>query len=266
MAKYGVVIDLNKCLRCRTCMVACKIQNNIPPKARNRVEHYRMRPVEWEEGDYPDVRRIFIPILCMHCEEPACLEACPVGAISKRADGIVVVDKKKCDACGSCMEACPYGAPFLLEKADKCDFCAEARLDAGHKEPYCIKSCVGEAMMFGDLDNPASEVSKLVTSGQAEPLCPEFGTGPHVYYIQPVWYRKQWKELSKNHSFLQALGARNSDLAAIQTPEVDTLKDDTFRTSAIGFPLGALAIGAAGLDYLAKRKVKVALEEREQRR
>ena len=148
MAKHGIVIDLNKCIRCRTCMVACKIQNNIPPKARDRGEHYRMRPVEWEEGIYPQVRRIFIPVLCMHCDKPACMESCPAEAISKRPDGLVVINKEKCVACGTCNEACPYGVPFLMEKADKCDFCAAARLDRGEKEPYCARSCVGEAMIF----------------------------------------------------------------------------------------------------------------------
>ena len=97
MARYGMVIDLNTCFRCRTCMVACKVANKIPTVfdiKEQDTEYYRMRPVEWEEGKFPNVKRISIPISCMHCDNPACKAVCPVNAISKRDDGIVVVDKE----------------------------------------------------------------------------------------------------------------------------------------------------------------------------
>ncbi len=261
MAKYGMVIDLARCIRCRTCMVACKIQNHIPPLQRGRVEHYRLRPVEWEEGGYPDVKRMFIPVPCMHCDEPECLASCPEEAITKRADGLVVVDKDKCVGCGTCADACPYGVPYLLDKADKCDFCAAARLDKGQGEPYCVKSCVGDAMTFGDLTDPASEVSKLVASGKARSLCPEFGTKPNVYYIPPTWYEAEWSRLAKNNLFLKALAARERDIAAPKNAGIQSVKQAVKTAGILGSPLGAVMVGAVGLDYLVKRKEKVAAEE-----
>lgn len=263
MSKYGMVIDLNKCIRCRTCMVACKIQNNIPPLQRGRVEHYRIRPVQWEEGDYPDLRRLFIPVLCMHCDDPECLASCPAEAIVKRKDGLVVVDKNKCVACGTCAEACPYGVPYLLEKADKCDFCAATRLDQGQSEPYCAKSCVGDAIIFGDLEEPSSRVSRLVAAGKARPLCPEFGTKPNVYYIPPTWYEAEWAHLSKNKAFLEALAARAKDLAAPKSAAAESVRQAMKMTGFLNFPLGAVLVGAVGLDRLAKRKQRVAAEEEE---
>jgi|GEM_PF-135442 len=260
MSIQAIVIDLNQCIRCRTCMVACKVQNNIPPLRKGRVSHYRIRPVEWEEGKYPDTRRIFIPVLCMQCDNPACMDVCPEGAISKRADGIVVVDKTKCIACGACNHACPYGAPYLMDKADKCDFCTAERLDRGEKTPYCVQSCPGEAMVFGDLADASSTVSGLVSSGKAMPLCPEFGTGPRVYYVPPVWYRDQWASLASNDLFIEALKWREKDLADPQA-SAHSLTRIARRAGFMTSPLGGLAVGAVGLgvslEYLAKRKQKV---------
>lgn len=263
MSALTIVLDLNKCIRCRACMVSCKIENRIPPLERGRVEYYRIRPIEWEEGKYPDVRRIFIPLMCMHCDNPACLRVCPKKAISKRADGIVVIDKKECIACGSCTRACPYGIPFLMEKSDRCDFCAQARLDKGEAEPYCVRSCPGEAMVFGDLNDPKSEVAKLVASGKAKHLCPEFGTNPNVYYIPPRWYEDKWDSLSDNKLFRETLSARKRDLAtadpAVPSPVLAR------KAGLLASPAGILMAGALGarisLNSFAERKKKVAAEE-----
>lgn len=241
-------------------MVACKVQNDIPPLKRGQVSHYRIRPVEWEEGQYPDTRRIFIPVLCMQCDKPACMAACPEDAISKRADGIVALDQSKCIACGACTQACPYGAPYLMETADKCDFCAEKRLDKGAQRPYCAQSCPGEAMVFCDLADASSPAAQQVLSGTAMPLCPEFGTRPRVYYVPPVWYRDRWASLAANETFKKALQMREKDLIEARAPVVNL----TRVARSAGFmtgPLGVVAVGAMGLgaslDYLARRKQKV---------
>jgi Fe-S-cluster-containing dehydrogenase component len=266
MSAFGIVIDLSKCIRCRACMISCKIENKIPPMEKGRVEHYRIRPVEWEEGKYPEVRRIFIPLMCMNCDDPSCLKVCPMDAISKRADGIVVIDKDKCISCGSCVRACPYGVPFLLGKSDKCDFCAAARLDKGIDEPYCVRSCPGEAMTFGDLQDPKSEVAKLVASGKAKPLCAEFGTKPNVYYVPPKWYEDKWESLAKNQLFLEALSARKRDIQKVAAGA--SLPGTSRKAGLLASPAGVLMIGALGagvsLNSLAERKRKVA--EKEQRK
>jgi len=108
------------------------------------------RVVETWNGEYPDVTRTFLSVACMHCEKPACAAVCPTGAIIKRAeDGIVVVDRDKCDGCQECLPACPYGVPqFGIDGTmRKCDFCIEIG-----REPVCAVSCPAEALSFGDLD------------------------------------------------------------------------------------------------------------------
>jgi len=220
MVRYGMVIDLNKCVRCRSCYVRCKIVNDIPARGPDSpVEYYRLRYVEWEEGTYPNIRKIFIPVHCMHCDEPACMAVCPAKAITKRPDGIVTVDRTKCIGCMSCTIACPYGAPYILDtRADRCDFCLKL-LEQG-QQPYCVETCPAGAIVFGDLDDPKSEVSKLVASGKAKPLCPEFGTKPKVYYIPPARYEEEWDKLSTNKKFLQALAKRKKDLPTPATQVV----------------------------------------------
>lgn len=266
--KYGIVIDLNVCIRCRTCMVACKVQNAIPPFEQNRVEHYRIRPVVWEEGKYPKVKRFFVPVLCMQCDKPACMPVCPVNAISKRKDGLVVIDKNRCIACGNCTRACPYGIPYLMEKSDKCDYCAATRLDKGERESYCAKSCVSGAILFGDLNDPKSRVAQAVQSGKAKPLCPEFGTKPQLFYLPPKGYEGAWLALSRNKLFLEALNARRKDLARPKAAR----KGDAVPLVAAdlkGAPLSSATLVAGGvgvflssLDKLAKRKSEVSAREK----
>jgi len=217
MAKYGMVIDLSTCFRCRGCSIGCKFVNKIPTKhdpESGGAELYRNRPVEWEEGKFPDVKRIYIPVACQHCDTPKCMDVCPVDAISKRPDGIVVIDKETCIGCGTCTLACPYGAPYIWNgKADKCDFClGNGKLEREGKT-YCSDVCVvWKGIRFGDLDDPVSEVSKEVASGRAKQLCPEFGTNPNVYFIPPYYYEEEWGKLSENQAFLTALEARKKDL------------------------------------------------------
>jgi tetrathionate reductase subunit B len=220
MANCGMVIDLNKCVRSRTCYVACKREHNILAHPRDRehpYEYYRLRYVEWEWGKYPTVRRAFIPLLCVHCDDPTCMRFCPVDAISKRSDGITVIDKDRCNGCGVCAHVCPYGALYITSegKADGCDFCAD-RLDAG-LQPRCVAECPsgGGALLFGDLDDPESAVSKLVTSGKARPLLLGGVNSTRLYYI-PSPNEGDWEELPSNQGFLEALAERERDLPPVK--------------------------------------------------
>jgi Fe-S-cluster-containing dehydrogenase component len=200
MAKrYGMVIDLKRCIGCDACTIACR-----QAKATSKGILFA-KIFKYERGKYPHVKLAFLPVLCMHCSEPPCEEVCPTGATRKREDGIVVVEAEKCIGCKSCIIACPYGArnafqrrvpyyqgqmtPFEEEKAkehlpgtaEKCDFCFE-RLEEG-REPACVKACVGEARIFGDLNDPESEASKLIIHKGGFQLNPELGTDPSVYYL-----------------------------------------------------------------------------------
>ena len=195
---YGMLIDQKKCVGCNACSVACKEAHGTPPgMRRSHVE----REIE---GTFPDVRRNIVPMLCMHCENPPCVEACAVeGATYKRDDGIVTVDEETCIGCKSCMEACPYDVRRLIENepeyylelpigdpaakshkggtVEKCDFCA-GRIDRGEK-PACMELCPGRARYWGDLDDPESEVSQFLSGRNATVLLEEEGTSPSVYYV-----------------------------------------------------------------------------------
>ncbi len=183
MPRYGMLIDLSQCVRCRTCYVVCKVMHHIPNQFESGQSYARLNFIEPEVGKYPDVRRHFLPFHCMQCDDPACIKVCPEDAIFRREDGIIITDTDKCIGCEACVEACPYRARYLNEDTgtvDACNFCAE-RIDAG-LEPWCVERCIGHAMIFGDLDDPASEVSKAIKRTQAKPLSPEAGTHPKVYY------------------------------------------------------------------------------------
>ena len=179
-----MLIDVVSCSGCRACMTACKGNHDIPFGEHEGREYYRIWPAEVELGKYPYVVRNMTLMLCMQCEDPPCMAACPVpGAIYKREDGIVLVDEEKCDGCKSCIPACPYGALYFRGDkgvVDKCTFCVE-NVDEGLL-PECVKTCPADAMVFGDLNDTESRVSRLVREWDARPLQPEHGTKPAVYY------------------------------------------------------------------------------------
>lgn len=142
--QYGFYYDAGRCIQCRTCEVACKSTHDLEPGVNWR------RVIETWDGDYPNVTRTFFSLACMHCNKPACAEVCPTGAISKRSeDGIVVVDRDKCNGCRDCFTACPYGVPQFGNDGtmQKCDFCT----GTGRK-PACAASCPADALKSGTLD------------------------------------------------------------------------------------------------------------------
>lgn len=194
MPKYGMVINLSVCMRCRACMVACKTEHQIPTGKHDGQEYHRIRVLEYENGKYPSVKRIFAPILCMQCEIAPCIDVCPVpDAIYRNEDGIVIVNKDKCDGCKRCIQACPYNALYYNEEkhvVDKCDFCVD-RIVQG-LEPACVATCMGKALTFGDLDDPKSEISRLVEKNRVKPdrpLLPAYFSQffkPSVYYTKAL--------------------------------------------------------------------------------
>lgn len=178
LPRWGMVINLDRCVGCHTCEIACKIENDVP------LGIWRSWVKEIEKGKYPNVVRAFRPTLCNHCENPVCVKVCPVGAAWKREDGMVLVDPHLCVGCRYCMSACPYEVRYIHPQKgiiDKCDFC-RTRVDAGLK-PSCVEACPNSARIFGDLNDTKSEVAKIVASKAVSTLKPEMGTGPRVYYI-----------------------------------------------------------------------------------
>ena len=177
--QYAMVIDTRRCIGCHACTVACKSENDVPLG-------YNRSWVEYtEKGDFPNVDRSFLPRLCNHCSEPACVDVCPTGATYKREeDGIVVVDPDICIGCKYCIHACPYDARYLnpvTGSVDKCDFCLH-RVSQG-LVPSCVNTCQGRARIFGDINDPESEVSKLLAQNSYTVLLKDMGTHPNVFYI-----------------------------------------------------------------------------------
>lgn len=205
MTRYGMAIDLSRCIGCNTCAVACKVSNNLPKDVWWNVVHTEGRDfADTSKGTYGgEMQLSWLPVNCMHCENAVCEEVCPTGATVKRDDCIVTVDEETCIGCKSCMEACPYDVRRLIENepeyylelpigdpaakshkggtVEKCDFCA-GRIDRGEK-PACMELCPGRARYWGDLDDPESEVSQFLSGRNATVLLEEEGTSPSVYYV-----------------------------------------------------------------------------------
>jgi len=182
------------------------------PNQSTTAEEPASQDIDVPYGVYPDVSMAYLPVACQHCNDAPCVKVCPVQATFRRDDGVVLVDYDRCIGCRYCLAACPYGvrvfnwgaaeyAPggvvgygqdysvdgrvvFTPERpkgvVEKCTFCVEL-IDAGD-EPFCVQCCPVGARVFGDLDDPTSEVSQMVSNG-AQQLHPELGTDPNVYYM-----------------------------------------------------------------------------------
>lgn len=168
MKQAGFFMDMQACYGCQTCEVACKAQNKLP-------KGVRWRRVRFSDTEVPATRTT-LSMSCNHCAEPQCLKNCPVGAYTKRADGLVIQDHSRCIGCRMCAMACPYGAPQYDPeegKVSKCDGCAK-RVDAG-QQPRCVESCPGMALAFGELADlqkthpGVSELPKSVPASMTKP-------------------------------------------------------------------------------------------------
>ncbi len=176
--RYGFVIDQTRCIGCHACTVACKEENGVPLGAfRTWVKYV-------EKGEYPHTRRYFAVLRCNHCDDAPCVTICPTVALYRRRDGIVDFDRDRCIGCKSCMQACPYDALYMdpeTRTAAKCHFCAH-RVERG-LEPACVIVCPERAILVGDLDDPASEVGRVLAGEQVLVRKPEQGTRPKVFYV-----------------------------------------------------------------------------------
>ena len=212
--RYGMVVDLNRCVGCQTCTIACKHHNDTPPGVQWR------RVLDVEQGEYPNVERVFLVTGCQHCANPPCVPVCPTGATRQRADGLVTMDYDTCIGCGYCAVACPYqartiaherawyfGTPSRQEEqvfheermgvASKCTFCVdkidEAAVSPGvvpgldlEATPACAASCIAQALHFGDFADPGSNVSRLSAENAHFQMHAELGTDPQIRYLYEV--------------------------------------------------------------------------------
>ena len=269
--RYGMVVDLNRCVGCQTCAIACKHANDTPPGMQWR------RVLDVERGTYPDVERLFLVTGCQHCAEPPCVPVCPTGATRQRADGLVTMDYDTCIGCGYCAVACPYqartiahdtgwyyGEPTAQEThvahgerdgvANKCTFCVE-RVDeaalAGkvpgidlEYTPACAASCIAQALHFGDFADPESNVSRLARDNANFQMHEELGTDPQIRYLYDVPNATPGREAEAADTGDAAMGDPENALVG----ERQTFWD---ARAAMNFTLGGLSGGMMAVAGLA---------------
>jgi Fe-S-cluster-containing dehydrogenase component len=199
--RYGMAIDIDRCIGCGRCVEACKSENNVPRDPfffRTWVERYAIKEGGAVEVDSPNggldgfpppsdteraLRTFFVPKLCNQCENAPCVQVCPVGATFATPDGVVLVDADYCIGCRYCIQACPYGARFLhpeTRTAEKCTFCYH-RLVKG-LQPACVEACPTDARIFGELGRRSSPLARFMRFNKIRTLKPHLNTEPKVYY------------------------------------------------------------------------------------
>ena len=224
MAKWGMAIDIDRCDGCNACVVACRAENNVPIAGPEQTE--KGRAIEWirverhVEGEFPNVRVRFVPVMCVHCDEAPCVKVCPVSATYETPDGLNAQIHPRCIGTRACGQACPYTVRYFnwgepsweapLEQTinpdvavrwkgimEKSTFCVqrirrtndqardeEREIRDGEVQPACAQACPAQAIVFGDREDPESAVSKLSESPRAERPLEELGTGPRVVYLK----------------------------------------------------------------------------------
>jgi Fe-S-cluster-containing dehydrogenase component/formate-dependent nitrite reductase membrane component NrfD len=178
LANYGFIIDNRKCIGCHACTVACKAEHEVPVGVNRTWVKYI------EKGKFPDTQRAFHVMRCNHCADAPCVNACPVTALFTRDDGIVDFNWDRCIGCKACIQACPYDALYIdpeTHTAAKCNYCSH-RVDVG-LEPSCVQVCPEHAIISGDMDDPETEISQLLSREKVTSRRPEKGTKPKLFYI-----------------------------------------------------------------------------------
>jgi len=268
--RYGMVVDLNRCVGCQTCTIACKHANDTPPEVQWR------RVLDVELGSFPSVERLFLVTGCQHCEEPPCVPVCPTGATAQRADGLVTMDYDLCIGCSYCAVSCPYQARTIVhdqrwyfgketaqEKAvahperlgvmSKCTFCVD-RVDAAATNgltpgidtdvtPACAASCIAKALHFGDYNNPDSNVSTLVRERKTFKMHEHLGTNPQINYIYDLPNSMPGREATEDETGDEVYG----DAAHALTGKRQTLWD---WKGATNFILGGMGSGLIIVAWL----------------
>jgi Fe-S-cluster-containing dehydrogenase component len=190
MARLSLLIDVTKCSGCHNCFLACRDEyfgNDYPgySAAQPLEGQYWMQVKEVERGTWPKPKLDYIPLPCQHCETAPCIDAAADGAVYRRKDGVIIIDPQKAKGQKDIVNSCPYRVIWWnseLQLPQKCTMCAHM-LDAGESIPRCVEACPTGALLFGDLDDPKSEISKAMAALKTEDYHPEYKTAPLVKYV-----------------------------------------------------------------------------------
>ncbi len=190
MARLSMLIDVTKCSGCHNCYLACRdeyFENDYPGYSAPQplTGQYWMQIKEVERGTWPKPKLDYIPLPCQNCEAAPCVEVATDGAVYRRDDGIVIIDPVKAKGQKDIVNSCPYRVIYWnadLDLPQKCTFCAHM-LDEGEPVPRCVEACPTGALLFGDLDDPKSDISQAVKALGTEDYHPEFGISPLVKYV-----------------------------------------------------------------------------------
>lgn len=192
MSRYAIVVDLDRCIGCHGCEVACKVENDIA-----LGEYWNKVIDRGPFGEYPNLEMYFLPVMCQQCENAPCTNVCPTGASYRDPEtGIVLVNKEQCVGCKYCMMACPYGVRSWNEQervVEKCTLCAHLTRDG--ELPMCVRTCSAGARFYGDLDEFDSDAAKALARADEASIhtLPDVGNRPATHYILPA-KRAAWKE------------------------------------------------------------------------
>jgi tetrathionate reductase subunit B len=262
MTQYGMVIDLTKCQGCFNCATACKdefVENDWSPYSAPQPDmgQFWMHIQERERGTAPWVKIAHIPTPCMQCSNPPCVGASTGGATYKRPDGIVVIDPTKSTGQHNIQDACPYGVIYWNDKLDipqKCMLCAHLIDRNAGWNPRCVDACPVGAITFGDLNDANSDVAKLVASGTPQPLHPEYGVKPNVFYIDlPKTFLAGTVVDKTNDECFEGADVTLKDVASgsVMTTKTNNYGDFEFEGLESG-KVYSLSIAASGYSTLTK--------------
>lgn len=191
MSQRTMVVDLDRCIGCKSCEVACKQENGvILGCVWNKV--LTVGPT----GTFPKVEMYFLPAMCQQCKDAPCVRVCPTGASYKAEDGVILVNKETCIGCQYCMMACPYGVRSFNQETkvvEKCTLCTQ--LQAVGEQPACVKNCPAKCRFVGDIDDPNSEVAKVISKAGSDSVhvLPDVGNHPSARYVLHS-ETAEWKE------------------------------------------------------------------------
>ncbi|MDO5044827.1 MAG: 4Fe-4S dicluster domain-containing protein [Coriobacteriia bacterium] len=273
MKKYGMLLDLNRCVGCGACQVSCKLFNN----QKDDISWIHIERLEWEPGDANKIiNRGYLPHACMQCEEPPCVPVCPTGATYRREeDGITIVEYEKCISCGACVIACPYGARAISNQdefyfdstepapyeeygiihshvAEKCEFCYQRLED--QLEPACVINCPIHARYFGDMDDPESPISKRMAERKDKVVRID---ETRFYYESPEGMPQEFLPTAGVYSRNPGLNQSSDTSQEAPKPQSATAKQDETKTGVDpAVAVGAAAVGAAGIGAAVYASVK----------